>query len=278
MANKVEQVKQMTTRQLNNMDKQDLIKVVEDLRKEPSAVAQERMTQLLETISTKLDGMQASYDTLQETVDEIKEQVSGIERKLNEHSTEIDKVKALPDRVGRLEDSVKDQVADIYTTWEYMQRFIEGLDAHQRGHNIIIKGISEESEDFGLEDVSRAKHVIEKTTAMSVSDIGELVVKRLGDDEARKPRPLFVKLDSHQKQWKIIQNAKNLKDLTGYTNIYIQKDMHPTIRYEFNRLRRKTKELKDDAANQGTNIVYDHKLRVIKRDGIVIDRFRPSFP
>ena len=270
-------MKQMTSRQLASMEKSDLVKLIEDLRKQTaptsttSTAAQEKHNQLLEKICEKLE-------TIEGSTDGIKSKVTGIEQKITEHSKEIDKLKPLPEQVEKLEDSVKDQFADIYKTLEYQQRFAEGLDAHQRGNNIIMKGISEDSEDFGPDDESRAKHVIEKTTAMNVSEIGELVVKRLGNDEARKPRPLFVKLDSHQKQWKIIQNAKNLKDLTGYTNIYIQKDMHPTIRYEFNRLRRKTKELKDDPANQGVNIEYDHKCRVVKRNGVIIDSFRPCFP
>ena len=70
---------------------------------------------------------------------------------------------------------------------------------------------------------------------------------------------------------------KTLRDKTGYSNIYIKKDVHPTIRVEQNRLRIKLREQKDLAENRGIEIKYDFKTRLMTRNGVVIDRFNPHF-
>ena len=139
-------------------------------------------------------------------------------------------------------------------------------------------GLSETDDSKGDDDLARAKNVIEKTSAMTIDNIGDIEVKRLGDNNGSgRARPLLVTLDDRQKQQKIIQNAKKLNDVTGYSNIYIKKDVHPTIRFEQNRLRRKLKELRDDPSNRGVEIKYDYKTRLMTRDGVVIDRFNPHF-
>ena len=40
---------------------------------------------------------------------------------------------------------------------------------------------------------------------------------------------------------------------------------------------KKVKEEKQKPGNTGVDIKYDWKNRVITRDGVIIDRFRPSF-
>ena len=49
-------------------------------------------------------------------------------------------------------------------------------------------------------------------------------------------------MDCHDKQRKILENAKNLKEVPEYGRIYIRKDTHPTVRVEQNRLRKIEKE------------------------------------
>ena len=46
---------------------------------------------------------------------------------------------------------------------------------------------------------------------------------------------------------------------------------------ELNRLRKKVKDLRDDASNSGVDIKYDYKTRLLTREGVVIDRFNPHF-
>ena len=59
--------------------------------------------------------------------------------------------------------------------------------------------------------------------------------------------------------------------------MYIKKDVHPAIRRETARLRKREREEREKAENVGVNVTYDWKNRVLTRDGVVIDRFTPRF-
>ena len=60
--------------------------------------------------------------------------------------------------------------------------------------------------------------------------------------------------------------------------IYIlKKDIHPAIRKELGRLRKRAYDEKNKPDNSDATIVYDPKNRVVTRNGIVIDRFYPKF-
>ena len=159
----------------------------------------------------------------------------------------------------------------------YQQSMLESTDAKFRANQIIIYGIEENGETLGINDQERATKIIEKTNALS--SIGSLQVKRLGNTEENqiRPRPLLVILDDREKQKKIIENSRNLKDVEGYRNIYIKKDKHPTVRFEENRLRKREKEEKNNPLNSQCRITYDYKNRVLLKDDTVIDRFLPSF-
>ena len=62
-----------------------------------------------------------------------------------------------------------------------------------------------------------------------------------------------------------------------FKNIYIKKDIHPAIRIELGRLRKRAYDEKEKPENVGATIAYDPKNRVVTRNGVVIDRFYPSF-
>ena len=284
MADKsAEEILQMTHSQLKAMGKEELIALVTGTAKELEQ--KNKQTDMLEEINERMKKLETKVDTIPDAVAEIKANIIAVTTKVTEletavsnHSTELDALKPVPARIDDMEELTQNNFRDIYKTMNYIQRFAEGLDARQRGRNIIMMGVSETSDELGDDDTSRVKNIIEKTSAMAAEDVGETSVKRLGDEIRNgRARPLLVMLEDHAKQWKVLQNSKNLKDVTGYSNIYIKKDIHPTIRYELNRLRKREKELKEDHANRGVNIQYDYKARVITRDGVVIDRFNPSF-
>ena len=62
-----------------------------------------------------------------------------------------------------------------------------------------------------------------------------------------------------------------------YSKVYINKDIHPAVRQEIGRLKKRAKEESDKSENSESNIIYDPKNRVVKKDGIIIDRFTPKF-
>ena len=76
----------------------------------------------------------------------------------------------------------------------------------------------------------------------------------------------------------IIATSKELKDAgPAYSRVYINKDIHPVVRREIGRLKKLTKDEKNKSENVGVNITYDAKNRVVKREGVIIDRFTPKF-
>ena len=62
-----------------------------------------------------------------------------------------------------------------------------------------------------------------------------------------------------------------------YSRVYIKKDIHPVVRKEIGRLRKKVRDENAKAENDGVNIVYDAKNRIVTRNGVIIDRFTPKF-
>ena len=52
---------------------------------------------------------------------------------------------------------------------------------------------------------------------------------------------------------------------------------HPAVRKEVGRLRQREREEKTKPQNNGVQIVYDAKRRVLLRGDTVIDRFTPKF-
>ena len=120
--------------------------------------------------------------------------------------------------------------------------------------------------------------MIEPTNAITIEELGEVTVKRLGEEQRNgRARPLHITLESHDKQWKILKKAKDLRDIPTFKDIYIKKDMHPAIRKELVRLRKREREEKDNPDNRGITIEYDWKARTLKRNNIIIDRFNPHF-
>ena len=267
--NNVEKLLGISNGQLKSLTKDELITFMMGTMKDQQI--------MLNDIKEKLDKLD-QLDEIQRSIAAMTTRVASAEVTLGNHDTEIDILKPLPERVERIEETANNNFADLYKTWEYMQRFMEGLDSHQRGRNVIMLGVPESGDTFGDDDVVRATNIIEKTGAMTGGAVGEVIVRRLGElRSGRDNRPLHVTLEDHGRQWKLLQNSKHLKEITGYSTVYIKKDIHPTIRYELNRLRKREREEKEKVANRGATIVYDWRARVLKRNDVVIDRFNPSF-
>ena len=76
----------------------------------------------------------------------------------------------------------------------------------------------------------------------------------------------------------IIEHARNLKRAgDSYLHVFIKKDIHPIVRKEIGRLRKREKDENNKAKSTGHTIKYDPKMRVLLRDNIVIDRFKSTF-
>ena len=112
-----------------------------------------------------------------------------------------------------------------------------------------------------------------------MADVDNISTIRLGEtrDNLDKPRPILVKLDNHALQKQLIMRAKQLRNKIGCSHIYIKKDLHYTIRKELNRLKRREMQEKDDPRNDGVDIKFNWKERLLTINDMVIDKFKPSF-
>ena len=192
-------------------------------------------------------------------------------RKLHE---EVAEIKGLKQEVKHLST----RLDDAYTVIHNQQLYLEFLDGKERRRNLIITGLNEDADEAGSTDVDKVKAVLHAAGYHDSFDIMEWEIRRLGQENERKKRPMHVTVTSQQQRDSILRVAKNLKQAAGVmARVYMKKDVHPAVRKEQARLRTREREEKEKPANTGTNIRYDWKNRVLLRDDVVIDRFSPAF-
>ena len=103
-------------------------------------------------------------------------------------------------------------------------------------------------------------------------------MSRIGAPANDKIHPIILKMSSKVQREKILKKAKNLKDAGPvYAKVYIRKDVHPATRREWKRLKDAEKNEKAKPGNEVSTITLDYKARVLLRDNIVIDRWKPTY-
>lgn len=194
---------------------------------------------------------------------------------------EIRDMKKILNEVTTLKHEVtklSEKVDDAYKIIHQQQMFLETLDNRDRRRNLVITGVSENADENGATDVEKVQKVLEAAGYSDPVDPARWTVKRLGQQNERNKRPIHIAVDDQKQRDNILRCAKNLKNASDYmSRVYIKKDVHPAIRKETARLRKREQEEKDRPENVGVNITYDWKNRVLLRDGVVIDRFVPRF-
>ena len=245
----------------------------------------------------KVDDLHKMLGTMHKVVDQVvslKEEICTIKKDLVAHRAELyqcigkqteleydinqlRKVTQTTAKDCELAERLEIYIKDICETLEYHQHFIEQVDNHTRRKNLIFHGIPEcKSAELGANDVEKVKTVIKET---GHSDIGNFTTMRLGQnaDQQDKHRPILVKVDNHETQKTLLMKAKQLRYKTGFSRIYIKKDLHYTVRREISRLKKREMEEKNDPGNIDADIKMDWKDRILKVNGMYIDRFKPSF-
>ena len=129
-----------------------------------------------------------------------------------------------------------------------------------------------------MDDQSKVERILHEAGYDEDVDLTNWEVKRLGQENDRRKRPILVVVDNQKQRNNILDKAKNLKEKREpFSSIYVKKDVHPAVREELGRLRKRERDEKERPENQGVNIVYDKQQRVLLRDGLVIDRYAPSY-
>lgn len=174
--------------------------------------------------------------------------------------------------------SLNTRLDEAYMIIHQQNRFLESLDAKERVRNLVITGVSEDDDGLGTTDGEKIKTVLEAAGYAGTIRTDVWVTKRLGQLDARRRRPIHVTLESQDQRSDILRVAKNLKDKgRDFERIYVKKDVHPAVRREMTRLRNRENDEKQKPDNQGVEITYDWRRRVLLRDGVVIDRYFPNF-
>ena len=195
-------------------------------------------------------------------------------------------LREIKDRIKEF-NTIKREVKDLSEKLEsaseiihHQQLFCESIDNKERRCNLIISGLPEEADDIGSNDDEKIKSVLEKAKCPESIDPSSFVLRRLGQPNPSftRGRFLHVTVPTPQIRDSIIAASKELRNADEpYTRVYINKDIHPVVRKEIGRLKKKVKDEKAIPENQGVEIVYDAKKRTVTRNGTIIDRFSPKF-
>ena len=173
------------------------------------------------------------------------------------------------------------ELADMYRIVAQQQTFAESLDARDRQCNLVITGVPEEGEVLDGATTEKAKYekVLSKIGITDTDQIdAPVVMSRMGTRDNVRIRPILLKMPSKATREKILTNAKKLKEAgQAYAKVYIRKDVHPATRREWKRLKDAEKSEKEKPENAASTISLDYKARVLLRDNVVIDRWKPTY-
>ena len=143
--------------------------------------------------------------------------------------------------------------------------------------NLVITGVPEEPAD--LDGATTEKEKFEKVCAkMSISDANPVEISRMGAPASDRIRPILVKMSSKAQREKVLKNSKALKNAgAAFQKVYVRKDVHPATRREWKRLKDAEKNEKEKPENAASTITLDYKSRVLMRDNVIIDRWKPTY-
>lgn len=205
---------------------------------------------------------------LEERLTTIATEINELRRAIS--SSEVDVNKKLEDMQVKI-----DKQAEIIV---HQQRFLEALDRKERECNLIVLGVPDDG--LALDGATCDGEKLEKIWATIDEETEMCSHRRLGrpSQDSTKKRPILVTVTSKSSRDGVLEKAKRLKESGPHLNkIYIKKDVHPSVRKEWSRLRSVEAAEKERPENAGCVIRLDVKERKLYRDGVVIDRWNPQY-
>lgn len=173
--------------------------------------------------------------------------------------------------VNKKVDHLQDQVNKQNEIISKQQRYLEYLDRKDREKNLIITGVPDENE--ALMGATNDEEKLGKI--WSEAGIAEDIqgYRRLGIiGEGRRCRAILLTLNSREARDRVLTKAPQLKQGNkACEKIFIKRDVHPSIRNEWKRLRDAEKVEKERPENVGCVIRLDTRERKLYKDGVVID-------
>ena len=170
-------------------------------------------------------------------------------------------------------DKKAQDVSHLANALNAQQKSITSMYEKEREKHIIVTRVSEDTGELN-NTISEIFNTIGCSTTKPVK------ISRLGTlkSDATRPRPILVILSSSEERDLVLEKAKSLKGAgERFSKIYLQKDLHPDVRKEWNRLRAACKSEKEKSVNVSAKIYIDYKMGILKKDGVIIDRYVSPF-
>ena len=242
MAKQLSELRKMQRHQLNKVNKDELIE---------SILAAGQEVEGLPSIMNKIDEVIKEMDSLKALV--------------------ISPQSVINKKIASLESKVEKQSEIIVK----QQLFLEALDRKEREANLVVLGVPDYEEDFdgASSDESKLSKIWTKI------GVGDVITthRRLGQRNTQRSRPILVTLQDKNERENILDRAKHLKTSGELSKkIYVKKDIHPSVRKEWERLRSVEKTEKERPENVGCVVRLDTRERKVYRDNIVIDSWNPQ--
>lgn len=243
-----------------------MAKSLSDLRRmQRSQLSRVSKDDLIESILSSTDESSDQFRTLNETLQELVNEVFQLKNTINSPDGAISK------KLLDLQDQIDKQASVLAK----QQQFLETLDRKERERNLVVLGVPEDNEN--LEGASTDPEKLHKIWSKVGIQEEFISWRRLGNVGNRK-RPILVSMATREEKFKVLEKSNQLKNAGSiYSTIYIKKDVHPSVREEWKRLRGVEAAEKENPANVGCTIHLDTKERKVYRDGVVIDSWKPKF-
>lgn len=235
----IEELREMTQNQIMKFNKETLIASIRASSNDGGALIQALHNKLEEISKELLD---------------LKAQLSSPESGINQ-------------KMAKLQEKV-DKQAEIIAS---QQNFLEALDRRERESRLVIPGVPDEGE---TSDQGKLQKVWNK-----IGEVPEVkFCRRLGRGEPGARRwPILVTLPSREARDEVLANTRRLKEAGApYERVFVKKDVHPSVRNEWKRLRDVEAAEKGRPENVGCVVRLDTRERKVYRDNVVIGSWQPA--
>ena len=113
------------------------------------------------------------------------------------------------------------------------------------------------------------------------SDYEVISHKQLGNVNNQgnnRKHPILVIVPSKNVRDGVLTNTRKLKEYSAcYSRIFVKKDVHPSVKAEWKRLKDAEQTERDRPENVGCVIRLNVRERKLYRDNVVIDKWNPFF-
>jgi hypothetical protein len=215
-----------------------------------------KLVGVVKILKEKQDKMEVVVDELKKEVKELKAQM-GLVRGYAEAAREK------RGEIGNGEEAV----VNISGGRDMQMQVTEAMERDRRKFNLVLMGVIEDDTDSSGKDLA-----MEVLRELKVDEgNGFEYVGRVGR-KATRPRPIRIKLGSMEAKRGLLTRAKNLRDITKFSRIYISNDLTRLQQEHDKKLRDKLREFREEGKlgvkiSNGTIVQYVDGRQVVLFDG-----------